>query len=384
MNIVKQNVGIDISKKDFAVCICKRFSDPNKDPLISEIKKFDNSKTGFNQFLKWVAKNIDKNIPVYYTMEATGVYHEPLANHLHKLKKSVAILLPNTVNHFAKSLNRKSKTDEIDAVTIALMGCERKLLSWSPPKPLFKKLRSFCRLHQAIKGDKARIINRLKNLQCSHEPIREAIKMNESNIKKMDGQLKELEKKMIELLKSDPDIWKKVENLETIIGVGLKTIAVVLGETQGFELIENQRQLTSFCGYDIVRKQSGTSVNGQERISKKGNSNVRAAMFFPAISAIIHNPTMKTINDRIMKTRTAKRIGQVAIQRRLLVLMYSLWKKNEPFVLNYKDNQISDDQEKDAPSSSSTHRVENMSEMQIVDELVLSPSTQNEHLHDQS
>ena len=87
---------------------------------------------------------------------------------------------------------------------------------------------------------------------CGYEPLKEAIKIHKSSIKRLEKEIKKLELQMKEVLQSDSKVWSKVENLLTIKGIGLKTIAIVLGETQGFALIKNQRQLTSYCGYDVV------------------------------------------------------------------------------------------------------------------------------------
>jgi len=138
--VTKQSVGIDIAKKTFTACVCKQFSDQTKD--LSEVRKFNNNTTGYNQLLKWVNRCVFKDLEVSFTMEATGIYYEQLAYHLHKLNKRVSVLLPNKVVHFSKSLNIKSKTDDIDAKVIAMMGCDRLLFQWTPPSQLFKKLRS--------------------------------------------------------------------------------------------------------------------------------------------------------------------------------------------------------------------------------------------------
>ncbi|MEI9945951.1 MAG: IS110 family transposase [Chitinophagaceae bacterium] len=57
----------------------------------------------------------------------------------------------------------------------------------------------------------------------------------------------------------------------SIPGVGLLTAVTVLAETNGFDLIRNKKQLTSYAGLDVREKQSGTSVKGKPKISKKGN-----------------------------------------------------------------------------------------------------------------
>jgi len=382
MGIVKQSVGIDIAKKTFTACICKRFSDFSNQ--LSKVREFDNGKTGYNQFLKWVHKNTEKDIELIYAMEATGIYYEQLAYHLNRLNKKVSVLLPNKVAHYSKSLNVKTKTDEVDAQVIAIMSCDRKLFPWTPPSPLFKKLRSICRLYKTLQDDKTQAINRLKQLECGYEPLKEALKIHRATIKRIKKQLKELEELMEETLRSNGEVWSKVQKLLTIKGIGLKTIAIVLGETQGFALIKNQRQLVSYCGYDVVQRESGTSIKGQTKISKKGNSNIRSAMHFPSMVATRFNVKMKIIYERILAKKKVKKIGLIAIQRRLLVLMYALWKTNQSFIENYKPSEISGYQEEEVSSSSSTRRVEKM----LVDENVVGatklPTTQNEHLYDQS
>ena len=141
--ILKQCVGIDISKDTFTVCVCRR--DLSGKEYLSETVDFKNLKTGFNQLVKWSRKITDSSIETLFVMEATGIYYENLAHHLHRLILPVSVLLPNKVKHFAKSLNVKTKTDQVDARIIARLGAERKLLLWKPPPEIFKLLKDLTR-----------------------------------------------------------------------------------------------------------------------------------------------------------------------------------------------------------------------------------------------
>ena len=78
--IIKQSVGIDISKDDFTACVGKQFENQNQD--FSGVKSFPNDKAGFNKLLRWVKKESDQSscLPVYL-MEAIGAYYENLAYH---------------------------------------------------------------------------------------------------------------------------------------------------------------------------------------------------------------------------------------------------------------------------------------------------------------
>ena len=116
MNGIQQSVGIDISKASFTACICTR--QLNNVLTYSEVKNLKNEKTGFNQLLRWVRKECDGK-DLNFLMEATGVYYERLAYYLHKINQQVNVVLPNTSKHYFKSLNVKSKTDEIDARAVS-------------------------------------------------------------------------------------------------------------------------------------------------------------------------------------------------------------------------------------------------------------------------
>ena len=114
------------------------------------------------------------------------------------------------------------------------------------------------------------------------------------------------------------------------------TVATILAETQGFEFVKNIRQLCSYAGYDVVQRESGTSVMGKTKISKKGNGRIRAALHYPALQSSRHSPNMKATYDKINQNKPSKMVGATALQRKILVLIYTLWKKEEVFIENYE------------------------------------------------
>lgn len=113
------------------------------------------------------------------------------------------------------------------------------------------------------------------------------------------------------------------------------TFAVVVSETNGFTLFKNQRQLVSYAGYDVVENSSGSKV-GKTRISKKGNTHIRRILHMAALSSINHQMELNKLYSRVLQRSTIKMKGVVAVQRKLLVLIYTIWKSNTPFVSNYQ------------------------------------------------
>lgn len=328
--LFKQSVGIDISKKKFTACVSKYYISDNQD--LSEVVEFENQKTGYNQFVKWCRKYLDKDAPVCFLMEATGVYYEGLAYHLYKLKLPVCVILPNKAKYYAAYLCIKSKNDAMDARILATMGCLQKLPTWTPPSPIFRQLRSLCRFQSELKKQHTVVSNHIEALKSSEYPHPFVLKAYQKMIKQLEISLDENTKEIESLVKSDVDLYNKIKKLETIKGVGFMTIVIVIAETQGFELITSRKQLASYAGLDVIERQSGTSVSGKTRISKKGNSRIREALYFPAMVASRYNIPLKEYYGRILlKNPKEKMIGITALQRKLLLLIYTLWKNNEEF-----------------------------------------------------
>ncbi|WP_307457017.1 transposase [Chryseobacterium sp. SORGH_AS_0447] len=100
-------------------------------------------------------------------------------------------------------------------------------------------------------------------------------------------------------------------------------------------MIRNKKQLTSYAGFDVKEKISGTSVKGKPRISKRGNKHLRRTMYFPAITAIRSIPAYKAIYIRIVERTGIKMKGIVAVARKLLELMYVIFKTEIPYQNDY-------------------------------------------------
>jgi len=134
----------------------------------------------------------------------------------------------------------------------------------------------------------------------------------------------------------DDDYKTRIEKITKIKGVGLQTVVGVLSETNNFNIIENKRQLTSYAGLDITENQSGKK-EGRRRISKKGNSYLRRSLYMPTLSVTKHEKKMKSLYERVCERNgwKSKKSGIVAVMRKLLQVIYALWKNNTEYNPNY-------------------------------------------------
>ena len=137
------------------------------------------------------------------------------------------------------------------------------------------------------------------------------------------------------MVKQDECLQGDVKLISSISGLGPLTVATILAETNGFNLIRNKAQLTSYAGFDVKEKQSGTSVNAKARISKRGNKYLRKALYMPSLSAIRHEGRFKNLFIRLVSKHGIKMKALVAVQRKLLELTYIIYKTRTPYDSNH-------------------------------------------------
>ena len=342
MNL-KYSVGLDVSSKKIDACIS--VIDQRQRVIVKSSKKILNTKTGFEDLVVWILKHQKDSIPVVICMEATGIYHENCAYFLYEKGFTVSIILPNKAKKYLDCLGLKSKNDSIDAKGLSQMGAEQCLEAWEPIGVFFYELRLLTRQRQNLTELKTIIKNQLDALSHAMHQLVSVTAQLKENISLFESQIKELDKAILEHIASDKEVLEKVKNICTIKGLGILTTAVILAETNGFTLFNNYKQVVSYAGFDVVEAQSGTRV-GKTKISKRGNSRIRRALYMPSLVVIqCEVQQFKDLYDRTYKKHGIKMKSYVAVQKKLLTMIYYLWNKNEAYDPNYKVKFQEEEQE---------------------------------------
>lgn len=334
MNDSLQSVGIDIGKEKFDVCFKERQKGRS---VIKGTKSFKNDSKGFSDFQLWYTKRKKENSRLVFVMEATGVYYEELAYFLHSENEIVYVELPQKVKYFAKSLNIKTKTDKVDAKLIADIGLERSssLQSWSPPSEEFKAIRDLCREISQLKKSKSAASSRLHAWNTAYNTVPEVIKASEEHVEILDELINKMEELLLERVKQDQQLHERIKRIAQIKGLGIISVTKVIAETNGFLLFNSIRQLVSYAGLDVIQEESG-QYKGKSHLSKKGNAHLREALYMPAVTAATHNENLKKFYSRLNEKFNYKKQSLVAVMRKLLVLIYTLWKSGEDYDPNYQ------------------------------------------------
>ena len=327
MKFYKQCIGIDISKDKFDCCLC--VMDESSAIKILKSKCFKNDLKGFCSFSDWISANKMDGIAVSIVMEATGVYYENLAYYLSdESQYKISVLLPIKAKYYFKSLDLKTKTDKVDAQMLSQLGLERNVSAWQPMSCKMKTMKLLSREYR----DNKKEINRLKNQLHAKE---HAYKVSPAIIKRLKEKIElgehhclAIELELKELVRKEEKLKEKIEKLTSIPGLGFMSVIAIVTETNGFVLIKNAKQLSSYAGLDIVHNSSGNKT-GKSRISKRGNKYIRQALYMPALSSSKHIHQLNEFYGRINAKNKCKKIGLIGVARKLLTLTYTLWKKDE-------------------------------------------------------
>lgn len=327
--IIKYACGVDISLKKFDVCFISL--DISMGDKVKGTKKFDNNASGIKSFCDWLhLKSKEVDVPLSILIEATGVYHEELAYALSSNGFRISVILPNKSQKYLQSLGLKSKNDKIDAYGLSLMCAQQKLEEFKPLDPFYYELRALTRFYQNVQESITALGNQLHATEHGYYTSSEITSEMKSLLKTKKDLLKRIVKQMHALVKSREDIREKIERILKVKGIGFLTIVTVIAETGGFENFDNIPGLVSYAGFDVIENQSGMHV-GKTKISKKGNSRIRRVLHLPSLVVVKYEPSFNIFYNRIFEKSYIPMKGYVAVQKKMLVLIYSMWKNDTEF-----------------------------------------------------
>ena len=125
--------GIDVGAEELILAIRK-----NGKPF--DPQKFANTPADRTRLVKKLVK-----LPgIIVCLEATGVYHFDLSLALHDAGVLLIVVNPKAAHNFAKVLMKNSKTDVVDANTLAEYAARMDFVAWTRPSDESDCFAQFC------------------------------------------------------------------------------------------------------------------------------------------------------------------------------------------------------------------------------------------------
>lgn len=312
-------IGIDIAKLKFdGVVLLENGKQKHK--------IFTNDSIGFEACRQWLKQlGLEK---VHACLEATGHYGEACALFLHEQGHTVSIINPARIKAYAKSEGVRTKTDKVDAATIARFCKAQCPPAWTPPSPVERELKELYRCLQGLLEDRTKIMNRLEKQREASSPVTKVWKHMLATVEK---QILKVEKRLQKLVHSHEALRAQVVLLSSIPGIGTKTAIAVLAELPSMESFQSAKEVAAYAGLTPSVHQSGSSVNGRGKLSKVGNPRLRKALYMPAVVAQRYNPLLKAFCQRLADKGKCKMVILAAVMRKLLHIMFGVLKTKTNF-----------------------------------------------------
>ena len=306
-------LGIDVSKKKLDVALM--FDGRTLK------KKFDNSPKGFKLIVGWLMSlHIER---VRACLEATGTYGEGVAEFLHEKGHRVSVVNPFRIKGYANTDLKRNKTNPADAHLIADFCLVKNPDEWHPLPREVKHLQALTRRIEALEQ---MLIAEKNRLEVAPSKVRPSVKRI---IKTLETEIRNVQRLIKEHINDNPDIKQQNDLLLTIPGIGQKTSQLLLGEVD-FQRFDSARAVAAQAGLTPRKDQSGTSLN-RTRLSKVGNARIRKALYFPAITALKYNQTIKQFASRLSQKGKVPMEVICASMRKLLHIAFGVIKNKTPF-----------------------------------------------------
>jgi transposase len=304
--------GIDTGKRKLDVAVHDSSAD----------LKVDNNSDGQAALSAWLRQHLVKRVGI----EASGGYEQEVVARLRRDGFVVIVFQPAQVRAYARFILQRAKNDKIDAVLIAACTAAAKKIH-APPDP---RLAPFAERQTLIEqiGEQ---IARSKNYRAScRDPHRR--QFWKAEIARLSGHLRAQLKELVAAIRQHPDLAERLELIESVDGVGLKTAVAILARMPEIGRLSRE-QVAALAGLAPYDADSGEWV-GMRHIAG-GRMRLRGSLYNATLAAAFHwNPQLIVLYRRLAAAGKPHKVACVACARKLLIFVNTVVARGTPWVSN--------------------------------------------------
>lgn len=292
-------------------------------------RSFANNRSGHQQAIAWLRRGGSK---VRVCLEATGIYHLQLALALDRAAGiELMVLNPRAARRFAEAQMVRGKTDKIDALGLLHYVERMPFRRWSAPSRERLKLQSLAHRLAQLTKEQVRERSRLHAAERAGAHTREAQHDIRVHLRFLVRRYSQLEAKAIKLMTADERMAEDLELVDTAPGFARTSAMKVLAEVGVMPAGLQPAQWVAQAGLDPRPDESGSSVHAPRHISKAGNAKLRAALFYPAMTACSCDPNVRAYYEKLLARGKTGRAAQTAVMRKLLHALWGMLKHRQPW-----------------------------------------------------
>lgn len=249
-------------------------------------------------------------------VEHSGRYERRCALDLIDAGLPIALVNPRQTRDFARAMNWLAKNDRLDARLLAEFAKRVQ-------PPVSPKTSENQRLLDELVARRRQLVafraaEQMRLQQADASPVRHSI---EKLTRQLDGQLKDLEKRIAALIEDDDDWRTKAQLLQSVPGVGPTVAQTLLADLP--ELGQaNRQQIAALVGLAPFDRESGRWKG--RRSCFGGRADVRSVLYMAAVTAKRCNPLIIQLARRLEAAGKPFKVVMVACMRKLLTILNTL------------------------------------------------------------
>lgn len=320
-------LGVDVSKLTLDICWAER----------NLHLKIDNCSTGFSALKKWCRANEIDLKRTLVVMEYTGGYEYRFIQFCQSSSLSYC-RIPGLEIKQSRGMTR-GKSDQADAFRIGTYG-EEKIKKLTPSKPLDNNiltLRQLLSFRKRLVCEKAGFESTIKERKHMYS-IRKAdtvIHIAQAKVKADKKYILQIEQQIMEIIKANESMWLNYRIITSIKGIGPINAWMTLAYTENFTSFTDPRKYAVFVGVIPFEHTSGTSIKGRKQVSHLAHKGLKQELNQAAKAAITHDPEISMYAERKLKNKAYPLVLN-NVKFKLILRMFSLIKRQEMYVENYK------------------------------------------------
>ncbi|EHQ28803.1 IS110 family transposase [Mucilaginibacter paludis] len=320
-------LGVDVSKKTLDISCAER---------LLHIK-IDYQGKGFAQFTSWCKTNGIDLSKTLVIMESTGGYEHRFRQFCESVGLAYKVVSGLEIKN-AVGIKR-GKNDKDDSFRIGQYG-EDRIKRIKPSNPLnyiYLKVKHLLAFRKRLIREAAGYQASVGERKHMYDPDKQDVIIDIST-KKMSGNeayIKQVETELIALLKADGSIWFNYQILLSIKGIGRVNAWMTIAYTENFTLFSDPRKYGVYAGVIPFGNRSGTSLKGKDRVSHIANKEIKSELNQAAKTAIQWDKEIKEYAERKLKNKNYVLVLN-NVKFKLILRMFSLVKRGEMYVENYK------------------------------------------------
>lgn len=312
--------GVDVSKNRLHATVRRHDGEVRVDSV-----SVSNDEEGYQQLIRHLPEDHEHGLVGF---EATGGYERGCVQALNEhTELGTVILNPHRVLSFARSKGLRTKTDNVDATTIA------HYMQTHQPDPSENPSSARARLKELT-----RHLEHLKDQRSQEKTYKESVFDDELEasideaIQTYDEPIKRVKDQIKDHIEDHPELPDSVDFIVSITGIGEETARALLAEMKvplNPEKLDPKAEV-AHSGLAPEHHQSGSSLDTSS-MSRRGNARIRKLLYFPTLSAIRHNPVIKSFYERLIGRGKKKMVAVVACMRKLLHIVVGVLKNQTEF-----------------------------------------------------